>query len=1637
MKLSRARNIVPTQLNLSSPLLISPGNTDPEPKKGSRNTKLQIIPSPQFIFLNFAASTNAHHTSTHKKLQSLIISDQRPNTYKHILDILNEIVTKNNNHDLLKDVIEEKGDFHIDIIDSTETNAFIEFESNNIYITSTLIKKLGEKYGENANDALAFFISHEIGHKLEEQLRSQLKQNILNSDNTWLEDFADQSACQLLHNAGFDLEPILDIFTTLFEAQKGEVKTIPFVMSHPHDADRDLFIRQCYEQIYSRQSGEYTSPLSNNKFKETVQNEVHLKNKYDFVIENLEDFEFKSEGSDYIIHSYKSLNKLNIEDCNTIEKGLLKALSILEDFRKKASWQAGYDIESEREGYQNQINLCLEKVRQENGASDFTIDLLKDIIEYKVNLVGKSQINDIELSDKYKKLSPKEVIHNLTIFLQEIPSSIELDLQNYNTIGAIGATINEAFIDITSTIDKIDNSLLIETLELMDLVQRHGYYFTWFKFEDKNTLINEIEKLIKSDKLELARFIVNNVKEIGTDEYGQITILRDPFSRNESDLIFRLMCDPVAQMSNQELLNSVLDKASKFSEWGEHIHQDRFFDEYFNRLMSQDSPLEIHEEFLNHFNEIHDVIKDNKVSKIHDQKGHPGRFLKSLAQQFIKSSIKLGHEMNLDLIQKASKISGSIDIPDELVISLKSFDDINRQSELVLRRQSEEYVPEHHSGNALLYATNDYKRDNQFIFRRRVKELLKGVASINLLDDKRVSRGWASSYLEDTPGLGDGGSFLANVNIKELGYQSPPKIEPSLEEFKDNLLLVMNSSSLLEKPDIFKAILLTADAEQQIVLIELLKTELDINEKTLNEYSSLLHKDLRIDIKLSDKETKPSLLESVGLSYDENNINLSSIKWHSISPREYLYLQYFNQEFDNFKNKSIQEMLIWFKENWSEKSSYRDVILNKLFSDNTNNVFTKLDKATQTQIIDLYESDFKSIRLKEIYLDHHLSSCDSLDAKINLIVEILTEPSKERDERLGKAFLESGFDLKDYEKYSDLFLVSSIEAFKKDRVAMHGAGALFNIFFGHKKNDKDGLKDARETAVWLIKKGIEVPSKVKNYFNYINADPQLMKDFFNDYESLRKSIVQEAFVGDNGFFSHPEDLNKLLDSLFGKSLEQSEGKNKEVKDRNKLKTVVREALYRVFDSHNETKKLEIMNRMVSKLSENPDMEFEDLVHVLLSAYGTVGVKLAQILASQNEIKERFPVLYTKLDELKDANAPIPISEVMDAIKTNPNFYNKDVKVLKLLGSASIKCVYLAEIDGEEAVLKVRRKRADKSLTQEIKDFEYLVDALNPLLKQEFGISNIPNYSERIFTDIKEEVDLIIEAGNMREMANIVNDFNSAKYSPVTFSVSRINQELSNGIIMVESLSPGVPLKKLREDDNAELVYLVEQEVARFTAFCADRFIHVDPHDGNIFVNHNNDGKVTVSLIDLGLAQKLPKMPKELNTLITDNEFWDIVNSLNVKDFTLLSQISKYTDLESLLDGGKVAWNILNNIWKSPMNNKLEAAFKFHINPLQISKTLDKFAKLKEKLVETGYDQNLRSLLKLIGTEASKDIIQKSQNKSLKEMSLVLLNQLDKSKSFKVNQELWRFLLSVSKNPYIIERIKEKPDLLIFEPIQSS
>jgi predicted unusual protein kinase regulating ubiquinone biosynthesis (AarF/ABC1/UbiB family) len=1568
---------------------------------------------------------NFKSTDFRKNLEGIIITDEaRPASAKLVKAILSEILTQNADNKILQEAITQDGHFSIDILDTKLVNAFYEKGINSLYSTTGLLARVEEAYTSTnkVHDVIAFLMLHEIGHAIAAQKKAELQNNFLNQNNTWEEDFADQTAMKLMHKAGYDIQAVLGIFGTLF-GDAGDLKPIPFLDSHPHGSDRDLFLLQTYNQIYSRQSGEYISPLSNKPLAPEVSKEIAIKAKYD--IDELESRAPRTLEEAYIVAARVISEKLpQLQDLTGVYLYRGTSASDLLAKARLLTGETENDLDNSISGFDSFLDICK------------AATMRHFFNEAELELFLKDPSND------YNGESVYPVTRKLSLdVLVKLASEInfeELDLQLtpykiQREIPIIRGEMVHQFKELMGGQDPytITNSEMNEVLEFFHKLTMGNSKLS-LRFENNNGFLAEFEKY-----LELNRHKPDLINKVF--RYMEGTSLN--FLAAESSSVRSYFLNDFKLNSIALVSSSVFD-----SEFASKFPKQDLLDSLFQATDSDRI------DFLlilikNHTLELEDARSVVDYVKFIDvYNSDPGRhLLQSLSLSDIYYS-SLNQPTRLMITQSDIERSASFELfnnrfkkasgDSDLVLN-NLFTYINSTNEEGIANPAREIKKQDHSSDILTYMyfqkiiSPELQLDG-----RGVDNLIEEIGlKLILIESSPVAglRGvplMAYQYfMSEKIFQKDQTLLMGNIEeeaipVSKVGEIFLNEVEPKLKSF-------------MHDDQSFKFLLSLVPSSLEIPLFEVYLKQQNIqnfDENSLLRFKDFLASNRKID--LSKSNNLSDILETPGLIFPEIGRTFSSVESaNSIQNRDYPYYLYFNKNIDEFKQKSLASIVTWFEENWSEPNHYRDVVLNKIFSQNKE--FKELDQETQLKIINFYDSEFKAIKLKEMYLDANLERALSLEDKVKIITDVLKEPSQERDLRLEKAFLSTGFFIEDYKKYEDLFLKNSFEAFKQDRSAHHGAGAALSFLIDRENGD---LAKVRNNLMWLVGSRAELDDDSKEYFRERSIKPDQIKELFKDIKPLRDAVIQEVCVAKNGFFNNKEELNTLLDDLFADSLRPEKGTSKQVRDRNSLKIVVKEALYKVFDSQNEVKKLEIMNRMVDKLVKTPTLEFEDLVQTLLSAYGTVGVKFAQILSSQMEIKARFPVLYDKLSDLKDSNAPIPLDEFMQAIDTSPELKAQSIKVLDLRGSASIKCVYLTEINEDERMLKVRRMRADKSLGTEIDDFNYLIEALSPVLEKEFGIRNIPKYAERIFADIREEADLEIENTNMFKMNNLViKEYNASRSADnVRFAISSVDSKYSNSVIMSETRALGDSFKNLKEavvgaasrDEAEREVAFLEEEISKFFSYSADKFIHVDPHDGNIFINKDDKGNYEITLIDLGLAQEMNQsLPPELKALLQDKSFWKIINSITSQDLKLLASVSKFASIDDLMQNENISLTLLSKFVQASAVQQFTIAKTMDINPLVVQPALRKISQLKQKLETANLDGELGNLVKMLGDETVSKILEKSAGQSLKEVALILLNNLDQAENFPVSNKLWRFLFALSKSPYVVERIMQDPQLL--------
>ena len=1424
------------------------------------------------------------------------------------------------------------------------------------------------------------------------------------------------------------MKDTLNLFTSLNEFNQGtnEQIRIPLLSSHPHDDSRDNKILANFYDSYLTTNPSYTSKYRNFNPSENVRKELaeyqHIFDAEDYKHQRISpaNQEFakacvfiEKYRQDAFFFSISDLRRANsIPEKETIIKEHFKFLKSI--FKGIEDLNLNPCLDKSLHRYFSSSLSGLERIIKNDG--DINIDTISEDLNLFKGILAKSKlvipkeeydtskfIDDLNLkifrfSDSIGGNTDFEIqVEN--VFLEQNPSyqyDIQAFVQTFNKLTKAGSGIRPSrriFVTPNDTniklvedlIDKGANTIVRKIIEGFITYGANGESYDNFKLAFNNS--EKIRNYILND-----RWCYGGLFREG-DRDG----LRKAFSKDE-------------------LINS-MQKTSEIE----------VFRHFVNLLQYQDLNLDDSEQIVKKLKNL-DKDKTKYVQNL---------VTEILWKQIEQPECKITDFMieNLDLLipiydtDLASNVLNSGNFSKKLKDFLT--EDAENREKLVkfTNDLKSKFKPMH------LFGANS--------FQSRLLENISDVI-LNLDKDKVQSMAYQvggaydlklssnnelilkthsswKEYLQDRTVL-DFGLSLVNDEIPSLKEWFKSEIQ-----FKELLGFVPPA---LELP------LLSVYCNQNGIELN----DLEVTKKFIKYLSKAYNLDLKEEGKTRE------ITEAIGFKLENKEDVINFIDYgidnlNKITNQEVPYALFFDENKKNeFIKFPLKQINTWFKAQWPENGAYRDHILFELVSLDT---FKEADLKTQKEFIDLFDSKLKVAKYVEVFLESLVNNTElSLQEKIESINFVHKDANKEKDSWIERAFFNSSFSLSDLYENKDLMSYNSFDSFRKESVFSNGLIALL----GHEyERVPDTLKLQKRANVskvnlllWIMQKSENdefIPERIKTQLEKQNLSPNELRVFFEKLKELRTVSINNFFIGENGIFDEhikrkagePSAMEYLLEEMFKDVLSLEEAGTETELNRNKLKMIVKEILPKVFDSEMNVKKLEIMNRLVDDLvTKKSKIEVEDLIQILLSAYGTVGVKIAQILSSQNEIQERFPKLNEVLSTLKDDNNSISLKDFSDAIATIPEFKNRDVRIKQQLAAASIKSVFLAEIDGEEMVIKVRRKASDKLLEREVEDFRYLVDSLKAPLKEHFDIENLPNYPERIFADIYEECDLNIEFANLTLLRGLCEKFNSeGNDSSFKYTTPTPNQELSNQYLMTETVLPGQNLNKIKQE-GIDSLDGVEESLARFMAYSLRYVIHVDPHDGNIFKDGPNLG-----FIDTGLMQKMPELPENINRLLKDSSFLDTLSSLNIKDFELLKNLSKIIDLDVLVSG---------NPDDGPIKNILKLAYGdgakrqelinlFMKDKVNSVKSLQKLRQLYLPLKKYGFAEDVKEIFHNIGSKTLNKIAADIDGKSFKEAILIVLNSLELSTSFDVSKTLWRTFLTASKRPEAFQQIATEPGIV--------
>lgn len=251
---------------------------------------------------------------------------------------------------------------------------------------------------------------------------------------------------------------------------------------------------------------------------------------------------------------------------------------------------------------------------------------------------------------------------------------------------------------------------------------------------------------------------------------------------------------------------------------------------------------------------------------------------------------------------------------------------------------------------------------------------------------------------------------------------------------------------------------------------------------------------------------------------------------------------------------------------------------------------------------------------------------------------------------------------------------------------------------------------------------------------------------------------------------------------------------------------------------------------------------------IIEKLGPTFIKLGQIMSMRSDM---LPKNYCdELKKLQNSVSPMSFNTVKRIIEDSYGIPIEEIFQVfeeKPIGSASIAQVHKAILkDGTEVVAKIQRENIYEIMSR---DVTLLKKALK-MLKLTGITGDVIDFDlvlNEMWQTAKQEMDFLIEAGNIKEFAKLNKDILYVK-CPV------VMMEYTNSKVLVMEYIDGIPIsnKEILETEGYELKEIGEKLANNYVKqILDDAFFHADPHPGNIEIE---DGKIV--WLDLGMMGRL-------------------------------------------------------------------------------------------------------------------------------------------------------------------------------------
>jgi predicted unusual protein kinase regulating ubiquinone biosynthesis (AarF/ABC1/UbiB family) len=664
--------------------------------------------------------------------------------------------------------------------------------------------------------------------------------------------------------------------------------------------------------------------------------------------------------------------------------------------------------------------------------------------------------------------------------------------------------------------------------------------------------------------------------------------------------------------------------------------------------------------------------------------------------------------------------------------------------------------------------------------------------------------------------------------------------------------------------------------------------------------------------------------------------------WDVVKSREFSVVQFYEMfiqltnykispQSDEFFNQKVLPLL---------KPEERDITVRRILSQNriySEELRVSLAKKQTMQ-------DVEAIRAKDYQTNNDLFG----------MAENLNRMAKNDSDLRDQVLEEIGWKL----NLSDLKLKAYVEDEKSGNWRKNNANwmavgsSISNLISGLNLRDKLELLDLalnhKQNAslpTWLYERIFDSVLKTTKANKSISAESKkiaaqeaayktkvALEKFLNSTTPLQRLPFIELLLASNKFdLIHRDNIYEMI---LTKHLMMEKGSNEEI---------MLDSFIKVIPEH---EKALTLSYMLAQASGKKQKSTGNL-RVILEVFQSVGIKFGQLAS----IWDIFgPEYKEELSELKDNAKPMSKHEIETLIRSSLDKTEQhlDINIRKVVGSASIKTVVLAEVGPQKktVALMLQRPRVEEQIDTNLHLGRAFINELKKR-KQEASSPLFMPLVDALDEQFSSEIDFRIEAENTKKVAEFVKSLKSELHIPAGWSLevpTILAQDIKpkNNMFVVEAID-GMTLRSaikqnlLSEKEKAEigkvLVEVSLKMLFRHGSFDPDR------HAGNWMINPKTK---KLYLIDVGQLTNfsMSKSPFKWDPRLTLAQFLravaekkpsDVVHyakmmsdSANVNEAVAIRAIQKV--FETQQDQGKQMTELITALYGSGIKFRTEYTF---------------------------------------------------------------------------------------------------------------